>query len=85
MAQIIIKSPISQFQLDALLQLLKAWDVDAEIKAPAKRTKKTRTESVEKEDFFAETRGMWADYDIDAKELRRRASGIDKRLGLTAK
>jgi len=27
-----------------------------------------------------EIKGIWSDYDIDAKELRLKASGIDKRM-----
>jgi hypothetical protein len=29
---------------------------------------------------FAKTRGMWKDYDIDAKQLRRDAWGTEKRI-----
>jgi hypothetical protein len=81
MAQIInIKSPISQMQLDILLLLLKSWGIEAEvIETPAKRTKKTRSESGENDKLFAESIGMWKDRDIDAKKLRMISMGIIER------
>ncbi|MDR1880020.1 MAG: hypothetical protein LBQ78_03725 [Tannerellaceae bacterium] len=86
MIHLILKNQIEQSKLDVLLSLLKSWDIDTEIKATAKRVKKTVSKSGEKTDEnFPLTFGLWKDRDIDAKELRRQASGIDKRLGLTDK
>jgi hypothetical protein len=67
MTQIILKSEINQSKLDILLSLLDSWGLDAEVKNST----------------FPLTFGLWEGREIDAKELRREAWGIDKRLGLT--
>ncbi|MDR1500380.1 MAG: hypothetical protein LBI58_05310 [Tannerellaceae bacterium] len=67
MTQLIFKTDIDQAKLDILLSLLKTWGIDAEVKPSKSRTGKNQ-------ELFTETFGMWKDYDIDAKELRRQAS-----------
>jgi len=71
MTQLSIKNRIDELQLGILLQLLKSWDMEVEITyedvAPSKKHK-----------LFSKTRGMWKDYDIDAKQLRRDAWGTEK-------
>jgi hypothetical protein len=67
MTQLILKTDIDQMKLDVLLGLLKSWNIDAEVKPSKPRSGK-------KHKLFSETFGMWADRDIDAKELRRQAS-----------
>jgi hypothetical protein len=73
MTQLILKNQIEQQKLDILLFLLKTWNIDAEVKAMP-------VNSDEKYISFSESFGLWKDRDIDAKELRKQASGIDKRL-----
>lgn len=81
MVQLTITPDIDQSKMDVLLQLLKSWNVKAEIAlTPAKSIKAPSAQSTEKHDLFSKTRGMWKDRDIDDKELRRRAWGTDKRL-----
>jgi hypothetical protein len=77
MTQIILKGHIDQSQLDALLQFLKAWGIEAELKVPAKRGKKSNAaESGEKDKLFTKSFGMWKDRDIDAKKLRMISMGL---------
>ena len=71
MTQISVKNKIDELQMAVLLQLLKSWNMEVEISyentAPVKKRKR-----------FSKTRGMWQDYDIDAKQLRRDAWGTEK-------
>ncbi|MDR1981529.1 MAG: hypothetical protein LBQ39_07925 [Tannerellaceae bacterium] len=73
MIHIILKNQIEQSKLDVLLSLLKSWDIDTEIKATAKRVKKTVSKSDEKHELFSKTFGMWKDRDIDLKQIRQQA------------
>ncbi|OAV75887.1 hypothetical protein Barb7_00467 [Bacteroidales bacterium Barb7] len=73
MVQLTITPDIDQSKMDVLLQLLKSWNVKAEIAlTPAK--------SDENYIPFSESFGMWKDRNIDAKELRAQASGVNKRV-----
>jgi hypothetical protein len=75
MTQLILKTDIDQTKLDVLLDLLKTWHIDAEVKpSKAKSTPKSNYEP------FSETIGMWTDRDIDDKQLRAQAWGTNKRL-----
>jgi len=71
MTQLSIKNRIDELQMTVLLHLLKSWNMEVEVSsesvAPAKQRK-----------LFSRTRGMWQDYDIDAKQLRRDAWGTEK-------
>jgi hypothetical protein len=40
----------------------------------------THPNTTKKTVSMTEIKGIWSDYDIDAKDLRRKASGIDKRI-----
>jgi hypothetical protein len=71
MTQLILKNQIEQQKLDILLFLLKTWNIDVEVKAQP-------VNSDEEYIPFSESFGMWKDRDIDAKELRRQASGIKR-------
>jgi hypothetical protein len=79
MTQLTLKTDIDPKKLDALIYFLNSWDIDAEINITPMSNNIVREQPV-KNDPFAETRGMWADYDINDRELRRRAWGTDKRL-----
>jgi hypothetical protein len=72
MTQLTIKNRIDASQLNVLLSLLKSWNVEAEVS----EEKSADTEKQHR--IFSKTRGMWKDYDIDAKQLRREAWGTDK-------
>ena len=52
--------------MDALLQFLKRWDIDAELKSK-------ETTSSNKKSEFSLTVGLWKDYDINADQLRKEA------------
>ena len=66
MVEIILKDNIEKSKIDALLQFLKSWNIDAELK------KNTTTSIREKVDFSLSA-GIWKDYTIDANELRNQA------------
>jgi hypothetical protein len=74
MTQIILKNSIDNVQMSVLTGLFDSWNVDVKIieeKTPEHKNLSQR---------FARTRGMWKDYDIDAKQLRRDAWGTEKLL-----
>lgn len=70
MQQIILKKDIDQTQMDALLNLLKSLNIEAEIKTSLIVTKK-------KSDFSLST-GIWKDYNINAEDLRIQAWNRNK-------
>jgi hypothetical protein len=72
MTQLILKTDIDLTRLVVLLDLLKTWHIDTEVK-PSKSKSKSGYEP------FSETIGMWADRDIDDKQLREQAWGTNKR------
>jgi hypothetical protein len=73
MTQLTFKSKIDDSQLSILLHLLESWNVDAEvIQEQIVEPKKSQHRP------FSKTFGMWADRDIDGKQLRRDAWGLDK-------
>jgi hypothetical protein len=72
MTQLTIKNKIDDSQLYVLLYLLKSWNLDAEV------SNENNTVPKKQHKLFSKTRGMWKDYDIDAKQLRREAWGTDK-------
>jgi hypothetical protein len=77
MTQLILKTDIDRTKLDVLLSLLKTWNIDAEVQ-PSRPAGAAAEKSG---DEFPLTFGLWKDRDIDARELRRQAWGIDKRTG----
>ena len=66
MVEIILKNKINKHKMNTLLQLLKSWNVDAEMKQTkiSKRTSETK---------FTLSSGIWKDFDIDANQLRKAA------------
>jgi hypothetical protein len=70
MIQIILKNGIDYSQMNILLHLFSSWNVEAEISEEKDEGKKASK-------LFSRTRGMWKDYDIEAKELRRQAWKLD--------
>jgi hypothetical protein len=71
MVQLILKNDIGQNKIDALLQFLKSWDIDAELKT----TISTKTQ---KKDDFSLATGIWKDYHIDSNDLRKQAWNRNK-------
>ena len=72
MTQITLKSSIDNMQMSVLRGLFSSWNVDVVIKGEEKSGNKSLSRR------FARTRGIWKDYDIDAKQLRRDAWGTEK-------
>ena len=72
MTQITLKNGIDNMQISVLMGLFSSWNVDAVIKDGEKSDNKPLSQR------FAKTRGMWKDYNIDAKQLRRDAWGTEK-------
>jgi len=68
MVELVLKNEIKKEKMDALLQFLKVWDIDIEIKNIPIPYKKNND--------FSLSAGIWKDYDIDATELRKQAWGI---------
>lgn len=66
MQQLIFKKNIEKSKMDALLNFLKSWDIEAELRKIAPETTKKKT-------GFSLSVGIWEDYDIDANELRNQA------------
>ena len=72
MTQILVRNGIDSNQMNVLLGLFNSWNVDIVITEEKKPGNKPASQR------FARSRGMWKDYDIDAKQLRRDAWGTDK-------
>jgi hypothetical protein len=70
MTELVLKSKIHKKKLDSIVFFLKAWDIDVEVKSTATK----RSNSL---DPFAEVRGIWAERNMDAKELRKQAWKIE--------
>jgi hypothetical protein len=67
MTELILKNNIDRQKLDSIIIFLKSWGIDAEIKSTEiKKNADTKT-------LFAESFGMWAERDIDIKEIRQTA------------
>jgi hypothetical protein len=66
MTQLIFKKDLEQNKLEALLEFLKTWNIEAEIKisTPKKGNKQPN---------FSMASGIWKDYTIEANELRKNA------------
>ena len=72
MTQILLQNSIDNTQMSVLLGLFDSWNVNVKITDEKKLENKSFSQR------FARTRGMWKDYDIDAKQLRRDAWGTEK-------
>lgn len=66
MIEIIFKNKINKNKMETLLELLKSWNVDAEVKE-SKENKRTTNPN------FTLSKGIWKDFDIDANQLRKEA------------
>jgi hypothetical protein len=75
MTQFTIKNTIDNSKIDIILNLLQSWDVEVEVDV---KDEESATSAQHK--LFSKTFGMWKNYEIDAKELRRKAWGTDKLL-----
>ena len=67
MTELILKSEIDRTKLNSIIAFLNSWGVDTEIKMNA-ISKKSGMKGL-----FAESFGMWADRDIDIKQIREQA------------
>ena len=65
MTQITLKNGIDNIQMSVLMGLFSSWNVDVVIKDEQKSVNEAFPQR------FARTRGMWKDYDIDAKQLQQ--------------
>jgi len=72
MTQILLQSSIDKTQTNVLLEIFNSWNIEVVITDEKKSEKKSNRQR------FAKTRGMWKDYDIDAKQLRKDAWGTEK-------
>ena len=72
MTQILLQNSIDNMQMSVLMGLFNSWNINAEITYEKKSVNKPISQR------FAKTRGIWKDYDIDAKQLRREAWGTEK-------
>ena len=72
MTQILLQSSMDNMQMNVLMGLFNSWNVNVIIVDEKKSENKPFTQR------FARTRGIWKDYDIDAKQLRHDAWGTEK-------
>jgi hypothetical protein len=72
MTKILLQNSIDNTQMNVLMGLFNSWNVDVLI------TEEKKTENKPVSQRFAKTRGIWKDYNIDAKQLRRDAWGTEK-------
>lgn len=66
MTEIILKKDIDEKKMKALLDFLKSWGIDVEIKTSVPKTAK-------KSEEFSLATGLWEDYQINSAELRKQA------------
>lgn len=66
MIEIIFKNKINKHKMETLLELLKSWNIDAEIKESKENKRPTNSS-------FTLSKGMWKDFDVDANQLRKEA------------
>lgn len=67
MTEIILKNDIGKERLKALIDFLKSWNIDAEVKSDPEFVKP------KSESNYSLAEGMWKDYEIDANGLRKEA------------
>jgi len=72
MTQIVLRNGIDNIRMSVLMGLFDSWNIKVEVMDEKKPENKNYSQR------FARTRGMWKDYDIDAKQLRRDAWGTEK-------
>jgi hypothetical protein len=71
MQELIIKQDISPSKMDALIQFLKGWDIEVELKRDPKKP-------ISKKHTFTLSAGLLKDNNIDAKDLRAKAWKINQ-------
>lgn len=71
MVQIILKDEIDKYKISVLLELLRSWNIKAELKQTFKETNS-------KKEPFSLAEGIWSDYEIDGHQLRERAWNSNK-------
>jgi tRNA A37 threonylcarbamoyladenosine dehydratase len=67
MTEIILKNDIGEERLKALIDFLKSWNIDAEVKSDSEFLEP------DSQSEYSLAEGMWKDYKIDAKDLRKEA------------
>ena len=72
MTQITLQKSIDNTQMKVLMGLFNSWNLDVVI------TEEKKSKKIPFSQRFARTRGMWKDYDINAKQLRQDAWGTEK-------
>lgn len=65
MTEIILRGITDRKKLDSIINFLKSWDIDVEIKTNTKK-------KAEKKGLFEDSFGMWENRDIDIKAIRQR-------------
>lgn len=69
MTELILKKDIDDDKLKTLLNFLRTWGVDVEVRNRDSR----KTTTISQEDDFPFSIGLWDDYEIDDKMLRQDA------------
>lgn len=69
MIQLILKDNIEKSKIDALLNFLRSWDINVELKS-------TRPVTAKKHTAFSLSAGIWKDYFIDSDALRKQAWNV---------
>jgi hypothetical protein len=64
MTQLIFRDAVDSTKMNTLLAFLRTWGINAEITHTPAAVSSNR-------DVFANTRGMWTDYDINIKQIRK--------------
>lgn len=65
MTELILKGKIDQKKLASIVNFLKSWDIDVEVRD-------TVSKKAGQQPLFAESFGMWANRDIDIKDIRKK-------------
>jgi len=71
MTELILKQDIDENKMKTLLDFLKSWGIDVELKTTISKTAKKTQE-------FSLSVGLWADYPINSSELREQAWSRNK-------
>ena len=71
MTELILKQDIDENKMKTLLDFLKSWGIDVELKTTISKTAKKTQE-------FSLSAGLWADYQINSSELREQAWSRNK-------
>ncbi len=69
MTELILKQDIDDNKMKALLEFLKSWGIDVELKINSDRAVNVRKKKKE----FSLSVGLWDDYQINSSELRSQA------------